>query len=62
MAQKRRQKVKKIEKEYFNTSIGQIEVVNVQKRKKKASKYCKENDGMLIPLHNQEIVDEVSFS
>ena len=60
MLQSNSQEVEESEKEYFNTSIGQIEVVNEQRNKTEATKYCKENDGILIPLHNQEIVDEVS--
>ena len=60
MVQKKTEKVRKIEKKHFNSSIGQIEAVNVPRSKVEASKYCEENDGMLISLHNQEIVDEVS--
>ena len=60
MVQNKSQKAKKIKKNYFNSSIGQIEVVSLHKSKTEASKYCEENDGMLIPLHNQEIVEEVS--
>ena len=41
MSQNQRQKVKNIEKEYFNTSIGEIEAVNVHKNKTKAANIVK---------------------
>ena len=44
----------------MNSNIGQIKAINVLKSKSEATKYCEEKDGMLISLHNQEIVDEVS--
>ena len=47
-------------KKFFDSTIGIIEVVDEVKDKIESKKYCEENDGMLIPLHNQEIVDEVS--
>ena len=59
MVQKKSQKVKRIEKKCLDLSNGQIEVAILDKSKTEASKYCEENDGMLNPLHNQEIVDKV---
>jgi len=47
-------------KKFADSSIGLVEIVDDLKTKKEANNYCQNNDGMLIPLQNQKIVDEVS--
>ena len=49
-------------KAFFKTVQGMVEILDSQRNKNKAIKYCKENDGVLISLNNQTIVDEVSNS
>ena len=45
---------------FLNSSLGLVEIVEERKTRSEAIKYCEENDGMLIPLHNQNIADEVA--
>ena len=47
-------------KKYFQSSVGLVKVVDDFKFIDDAAKYCNERNDLLIPLHNQSVVDEVS--
>ena len=44
----------------FTTDMGKLLVVDDGLPRNQSIEYCKERSGVLAPLHNQEIVDEVS--